>query len=66
MKTKEQLIKEYSEAAGSVSFYNAAEGSSWSKEREGRSKAYAALKAICAECEAAGITNDELPKGFLL
>ena len=63
----EELIKELKEAASNLSYYNAAEGSSWSKEVEGRAKASARWNEIRKTCRDAGVNIKEvLGSGYLV
>lgn len=66
--SKETLLKEFRELAGSMSYYNAAEGS-WSKEASARGKCAADLKLKALEMLDNGFTLtdlDDLKGGFLL
>jgi hypothetical protein len=64
--TNEELLQATKEAASLLSFYNAAEGDNWERERTARSVAHAKfynLKEICME---RGIYNPEDFKHFLV
>jgi hypothetical protein len=65
--TNEELIEKLKDAAGNLSYYNAAEGDDWRKEHGARQLARNALAEIHAKCTLAGIdTTEVLSKGHYL
>jgi hypothetical protein len=60
--TNEELIEKLKEAASDLSYYNAAEGDSWSKERLARQQARENLAKYHSECILAGLDPSEILK----
>lgn len=60
---KEQLVDQWKRLAGNMSYFNAAEGPSWSQESEARSSCGKKLKETTKELEALGVDVEELAKG---
>lgn len=63
----QHLILKTREAANNLSFYNAAEGSSWRKETAARNKASIAFNLYAGECRVRGIDwRERLSNGRLM
>jgi hypothetical protein len=60
MRTDEDLLAEWKEVAGLISFYNAAEGQSWYDETTARTIAYRRFEVLDKEVGSRGL---ERPKG---
>lgn len=64
--TNEELIEQLEKAASNLSYFNAAEGDSWNKEREARLTAYAEFCRVRELCEIANIDIKPILRGYLI
>ena len=61
----DELINEWKSAAGTMSYYNAAEGS-WNSEADDRNKCRAALKELTPKLIELGVNVKELAGNYLI
>lgn len=66
MFSNDVLIADLKEAASELSYFNAAEGDSWRKERESRQLALARFNEIKDHCIIAGIDVKPILQGYLV
>lgn len=58
----EEMVQEWKEAAGAMSYYNAAEGPSWSYETEERNKCRKYLGELTEKLTKHGVDVEELKR----
>jgi hypothetical protein len=63
---KQELIKNFKSRLSDMSYYNAAEGSDWITEKEGRNKCSESLKVIAKNLKIHGINPSDLTDGYLV
>ena len=64
--TDEELLTALADAASRLSYYNAAEGTQYTRERDARHAARDAWDDLVTEASARGVFDPECYKGYLI